>query len=578
MNTEYDVAVIGGGIIGAACAFECAHKGLRTILLEKSDFGSETSAGSFKIIHGGLRYLQHLDFSRVKESVREQYLLRKNVPHLVTPLPFLVPCYGFGKRGKAAMHIACSMYEFLSKGRNKNMPDSLVLPDHAVLSKEEVLSIAPELSFENLKGGVVFHDCQMRNPDRLTLAVVKSAEKAGAVVRNYTEVVKIISTETPEGRKIESLRVKKKGGMSEEIRVGHVINAMGPWAERVGDLFDESKKERISRKVRYSKGIQLIVPEIISTYALSVESKGSDHGASLRRGGRSFFLQPWRGRTLIGTTDTIYEDDPSTFSITNQEIQEFLLEVREAYPSKKLDPSFVSGAFGGLRAISNAADKAAASGIDRSGMVNTTRDEVIVDHATDSGWKGLPKVTNMVSVVGVKYTTFRNVAEEVVAVLEKKGIKGAKNTTSDIQLFGAPSLDAMEHFLENSIEKLVKAGAECTSTSTISNDLIYEYGTEIDELLNYTEQSISDKKKSFSEAFMSSRIRYAIEREYVQNLKDLVLRRFSEYSLGDCTDEFISLISREYAAESGLDSDSIDKQRKELYFEMGTFRKMAHEH
>jgi glycerol-3-phosphate dehydrogenase len=571
MNTEYDVAVIGGGIIGAACALECARRGLRTVLLEKSDFGSETSAGSFKIIHGGLRYLQHLDFSRVRESAREQYLLRKNAPHLVTPLPFLVPCYGSGKKGKTVMHIACSLYEFLSKGRNKDMPDSLVLPDHSVLSKEEVLAIAPALPCENLKGGVVFYDCQMRNPDRLTLAVVKSAEKAGADVRNYTEVSQIVSSQIPEGRKIESLRLKKKGGLTEEIRVRNVINAMGPWAERIGELFDGSKEEGISRKVRYSKGIQLILPEIFSTYALSVESKGSDRAASLRRGGRSFFLQPWRGRTLVGTTDTIYEDDPSAFSITNREIQEFLSEVRESYPSKKLDSSLVLGAFGGLRAISDEADKDAASGIDRNGMVNTTRDEVIVDHDKKFPWKGLDRIANLVSVVGVKYTTFRNVAEEVVSVLGKKGVHIAGTTTRDVQLAGAPSLDAMKYFLETSKKKLKEAGAE--KNNSFSNDLIYEYGTELDEIIHNTKKCMSDTKRPFNEAFMSSRIKYAIEKEYVHNLKDLVLRRFSEYSLGDCTDHYIDSISEHYGTVAGLDPDSLNHARKELYFEMGKFNK-----
>ena len=418
MAKEFDLIVMGAGIIGAACALEASCNGLNVLLLDKGDFGGETSSGSFKIVHGGLRYLQHLDFPRLKESYQEQRFIRKSAPHLVKPLPFLVPCYGYGMKGREALRSACSMYEFLSRTRNDGVSEELKLPDHKVLSKDEVLKIAPLLQKKGLRGGVVFYDCQMLNPDRLTLAVVQAAKRNGVVVKNYNEVVKITTRfGSQDSICIDEILVRDKISSFEYRVKSHAyVNAMGPYCNQIGRLFDESNLFSNIDMPIYSKGVQLVFPKIVDQYALSVQGKGIDTASTVSRGGRAFFMQPWRGHTLVGTTDTIFQGEPKDFKITLSEIKAFLAELSEAYPSDIFSPINVKYAFGGLRSIDPAIRKQIEDGTDRDGMVNTSRDEDIIDHSKVM-WAGLKKIENLVSVVGIKYTTFRSVGERVISKL-----------------------------------------------------------------------------------------------------------------------------------------------------------------
>lgn len=408
-NTEFDLIVVGGGINGAGIAWDAALRGLKVGLVEKSDFGGATSAGCFKIIHGGMRYLQHFDLPRLYESVREQQILRQIAPHLIMPFPFLVPCYDYGMKGREVMQLGMMLYELLTCSRNKGVRDSHKLPSHQVLSKEDVLRIAPYIEQRGLRAGVVYYDCQMNNCERFTFSVVASAEAAGAVVANYFEVLDLNLETFERGKKINSLIAQDQ--ISKErfvVKTKSVVSASGPWTENfTAKMLNRQADKRPAKKV-FSKGIQLVLPKLVDRYAVAVESRFQDAAARISRGGRSFFLQPWREHTLLGTSDSTVEVDPDNFLISEKEISKFLEDVKKAYPDPKLELKNVKHAFGGLRVV-DARALANAS----EGDATVSRDATVVDYAEEG-------IANFISVVGVKYTTFRALAEKVVDEMQKK--------------------------------------------------------------------------------------------------------------------------------------------------------------
>ena len=321
---SYDVVIIGAGINGAACALDAASRGYSTLLIDKNDYGSKTSAGCFKIVHGGLRYLQHLDFIRVFESLKEQKLLRKNASHLVKPIPFLIPTYKKFSKSKFFLGAGLFLYDLLNVFRNQDVGNAPKLPGFKFLSIEETLEIAPHIERKDLTGSVVYYDCQITNCERLTWTVIKTAKKHGAKCLNYAELV---SAKVVESR-IENLEVKDLVRNKKiNIKPKTVILASGPWNSKLRKIFGLQEKKQI-----YSKGVQFAVPKLVDDYALAVDSNSKDPEALISTGARKFFIQPWNGLSLVGTSDSIYEGSPDDFKITDQEVLGFLEEVRQAYP------------------------------------------------------------------------------------------------------------------------------------------------------------------------------------------------------------------------------------------------------
>jgi glycerol-3-phosphate dehydrogenase len=185
---ENDVLVIGGGITGAFIAWDAALRGLKVALVDKGDFGAATSAATSKLIHGGLRYLKTLEVGLVRESLQERRIMEIIAPHLVYPLPFVFPAYGWGKRGLPAAISAMVFYDTLSYDRKWINDDDKKIPGHEKFSAEEILEMEPILNPDELKGGVIYYDCQMYNSERLTLEPILSAVEYGAEVANYVQV------------------------------------------------------------------------------------------------------------------------------------------------------------------------------------------------------------------------------------------------------------------------------------------------------------------------------------------------------------------------------------------------------
>jgi glycerol-3-phosphate dehydrogenase len=372
----FDILIIGGGITGAGLALDAALRGLRVGLVEKRDFASGTSSRSTKLIHGGLRYLEHFDFALVHEGLRERAILTRNAPRLSQPFPFVIPIYENRRRNydrPLKMRLGLWLYDLLAGRRN--------FAPHRRLSQDEALRLAPQLDSRGLKGAFMYYDA-VTNDSRLVIEVIKAARGRGAEIANYTRVTGFIKNG---GGNIEGARLRDElSGLEIECRARIVINATGVWMEDTLRL-DGQAANGLSKRVRPAKGVHLTV----SAARLQVAAAWLIPSLT---GHRFYFVVPWEGRVNIGTTDTDYSGDKDHPRAEPEEIDEILDAINSYFPEARLEPSDVISSWAGLRPLitdPRASDTAAVS----------RKDEII---ESDDG---------LISIGGGKLTTYRLMAE-----------------------------------------------------------------------------------------------------------------------------------------------------------------------
>lgn len=370
---EHDVVVIGGGISGAAVAWDAAERGLRVALLEARDFGSGTSWNSLKTIHGGLRHLQRGDLASHRASTRERSALLRIAPKLVKPLPFLVPVYGHGALGREAFWAGLRIHDLLGRGRNHRLSRDLWIPRSRMLSPQEVLERVPGIEERGLSGGALWYDAQVESSERLVVAFLHEAWQHGAVLCNYVEAVGFLLA----GSRVRGLIARDvETGDTMEVAARMIVNATGPGMDRMLQMAGIHRAP-----VGLLRAINLMLGRPILR----------DAAIGSRRGGRYLFLVPWRDRTIVGT-DYMPMDGQGSSSTSGA--REFLAEASLAYPWAQIDEDAVVLVHQGL------VPRHAAGGV-------LTR-HLVLDHADKDGLSGL------LSVLAVKYTTARGVGEEVV--------------------------------------------------------------------------------------------------------------------------------------------------------------------
>ena len=389
---EFDVLVIGGGIHGAAAARAAAARGLRTALIEKDDFGAATSANSLKIVHGGLRYLQRADLAKVRDSVRARREIFRRFPHLVAPLPCVLPTRGRGLRSRPAMAAALLLNDLLSADRNLGVAPACRLPRGETISRAELQRRAPHLADERASGGALWHDGIALDTERLVLELVLDAADAGAAVANRVRAESFLRI----GNRIEGVRARDGlGGAALEIRARVTINAAGPW---LGEL----ERPLTAGGVRHAltKAINIVVGRpIFGDTAVGVEA---------RLGGRLFFFVPWRGGTMIGTLYLPHEGPAGACAVTAADLARMVGEINRIHPAARLTPDEVRFAHAGLLPL---APDPGLTGTEEARLLKRPR---VVDAARESGIEGL------VSVVGIKYTTGLTVGARAVELAARK--------------------------------------------------------------------------------------------------------------------------------------------------------------
>jgi glycerol-3-phosphate dehydrogenase len=399
----FDVLVVGGGITGAGVALDAATRGYSVALVERADYAIGTSSRSSKLVHGGLRYLQNFDLGLVREALLERQLNVALAPHLVRPLPLVVPAFD-GARPDRLTGIGLNMYDVMSTVRRRGRDDDYWSPArHRTIGGAEVIELLPALTGRGPTGGYLFYDCQTDDV-RLVLTVLAEAVRFGAVTANRVEVTGLLE----HGARAVDLET----GAELEIRAENVVNATGVWADRLRpeELHDEAEVPVI----RPSRGTHIIVPsETLPVVAGAIAPAG---------GGRTIFVLPWLGRTLIGTTDNDYEGDLERVRPSEDDV-EYLLDAVNAFFAASLTPRDIAGAYAGVRPLISTGDPRKSVDISRKAEL----------YETSSG---------MITITGGKLTTWRRMAKMTVdRIVEREG-RDAPCVTHQVPL-GMP-VDAAE--------------------------------------------------------------------------------------------------------------------------------------
>lgn len=479
-NFSFDAIIVGAGINGAGIARDAAMRGLKVLLLDKGDIASGTTSWSTRLIHGGLRYLEFGEFGLVRESLRERERLFHIAPHLVKPLPILIPIYQQSKRGRWTIRAGMIAYDILSFDKS--------LDHHHTLSREETLQRVPSLDPEGLRGSVVYYDAQVEYAERLAVENALSARDHGAIILTYAQVDQLIL----DGGAVGGVEFTDLlGGSTYTARAPVTVNVAGPWVDKIL----EGLGRPYERMIGGTKGSHVIVDVFPGAPkdALYVEAI-EDH--------RPYFVIPWNDKYLIGTTDSHYEGDLDYVEADEDEINYLIRETNRIIPTANLTRHSIIYTYSGVRPLPYQGVQA------ESGI---TRRHFIHDHA--------PELRGLISIVGGKLTTYRNLSEQTVDMLFKKLNRTAPQCmTAHVPLPGAAT-DNFSAFCES-------FKANCPLSGPVADRLLRIYGTRALEVVELIAEG-DDLKEPISHATgaIGAEVLMSFGREMAETLGDCLLRR-----------------------------------------------------
>ncbi|MDH3347006.1 MAG: glycerol-3-phosphate dehydrogenase/oxidase [Desulfobulbaceae bacterium] len=501
VKEKFDILVIGGGIHGATITREFAEAGYSVALVEKNDFCSGASANSLKVIHGGIRYLQHLNIKRMRESIRSRNRLLREFPHLVRRLPCLTPTYGHGMKGREVMAVALKINDLIGWDRNEGVEEAACIPSGFTLNQKDSLKIMPGIREEGLTGAALWYDVLAENTERLVLEFLHLAVEHGAVVANYMGV---------DGFDLEEDRiagVHLTDMITQEkitIQPRYIINASGAGVNKLAAMGGQKPVA-----LGWAKAVNLIVgKQLFGKYAVGLEGVRDfyDKDALIQKGKRLFFFVPWRGKTMIGTTYAYHKQDLNKVGVTSEDLDSFLTEVNGVYPDAKLTPADVDYVHCGLVPVMDQEPPIL-------GDVQLDKTTTVVDHGALQG------PINFFTVKGVKYTTAVEVASQVMQAVSPKLGRPQKTRTETVE--DSEMLSWSESGTDSKIIAHLKAkyGPCCKR-------IVMYMGAEGDEIICRDPLCVS------------SEILHGIREEAALHLEDIVFRRTDLASAG-CPDRAV---------------------------------------
>ncbi len=472
-DREWEVFIVGGGIFGAAVARDAALRGFKTALVERNDFASETSSRSTKLIHGGMRYLEQLHFGLVRECLTERTTLLTIAPHLVRPLPFLIPVFKGDRLPLPAVRFGTWLYSQMA-GKN-------ILRKREIYSTREAKEKYPFLKNVNIKGCARYFDAQMDDA-RLCLETILSAQAEGAQAANHVEVERIgMRSDSKFEITLRDPRTNIKG----KARAHSIVNTAGPWADRILSFLLPRHRPMLS----LSKGIHLVIKQKISNDAILLSSSDK----------RMVFVIPWRGGSLIGTTDTRHEGSLDGVRATNNEIQFLLDEIKKITPFLGIRRSDIITTFAGIRPLARAGGNT--SQVSRNHIIHEAPERFF-------------------SVVGGKYTTHRLIAEQVCDRLARAlHKKHAPCKTADLPLVGSFDLPSDESAFQVNMDI-------SGMNRVILENLIRTYGRRGRDLIWTANRNLNLQQTICTHHnIIKAQIVFAIEQELAKTLMDVAVRR-----------------------------------------------------
>ena len=544
---QFDILVIGGGITGACIAHDAALRGFSVALVERRDFGGFTSSASSKLLHGGIRYLPKGQVWKVRESGREQMIFQRLAPHLVSWKPFLIPTeQGLSlTKGALALKIAMKIYGLCHFGL-KDLLDNPARkpPQGAFLDIEAALAAAPQLrSVDRLSGAQVLFESHMHSTERMTLAFLKTAVSNGATIANYLEAEKYL---TAQGR-IEGVAVRDAlTGEQFSVRARLTINSTGPATQALNHSVPALQLRLQKELTGFARGVHMVTRQVHPEYALALTTPEKTEGF-VTRGGRHFFIIPWRGRSLIGTTNVPFKGTFDQVKVTQKDIDDFLIDINEALPDLHLTRQDVHYAYTGLYPL-------IVRNIEEDKYQGTGEYQLVDHQAKD-------EVAGLITALGAKFTTARNMAEKTMNLAAQK-ITGQKNsccTASTALLEGSiadlPSfIQEKQQQYKNRYKDLLPAGAV--------EHLIRYHGAEIDRVMALAaDQPELLQPLSPALATLAVEVLYAVQEEMAMHLEDVFFRRTGAGTIGQPDETALEHAASIMAAELGWTAQQKKKEK-----------------
>ncbi len=509
-STKFDLAIIGGGITGAFLALDAALRGMSVALVEKGDFGAATSSASSKLLHGGIRYLQQGKFHKVRESAFERAYFQSLAPHLTRYVPFIIPTYKGILKGKALLTSGMMTYEALCLGQNGSIKATgKKVPGWRFVSSDEIRNFVPGLQADGITGGVLFHESHMYSSERMTLAVLDTAARHGAVLANQMRAESFLV----EGKRISGIRARDLwGGTEIEVRASTVINAAGPWIPLLNSGAGQGHVTGVV--TGFSKGAHIVTRSLTNGHALALPTRKKNQGA-INRGGRHVFIIPWRDHSLIGTTYGPYKGNLDEVGPQESDVKDLVEDINSALGDEILKRGDVRYAFAGLYPLIE-------DHINPNIYQGTGKYQV-VDHQQKDGLEGL------VSVFGAKFITARRLAEKALDVIVRKSSNSyRKCQTRKISLAAGEISDPEAYRRDKTVQYASLVPAE------VVGHLITNYGTGIDRLLAMVQKNPKLKEcLSPQHGVLAAEVIHAVEFEMALHLEDVIFRRTGLGTLGN---------------------------------------------
>lgn len=541
-SNSFDLIVVGGGIYGACAAWEALLRGLSVALIEQADFGGATSSNMHRIAHGGFRYLQNADLKRMRESIRERKALIRIAPHLVHPLPFLIPTQNKGLERRSIMHLALKAYEVIAFDCNRDISDpSRRIPPGRIISREECLRLAPSLNPEGITGGAVWYDGKIENPDRLTLEFVRSGVESGVCAANYARVTELLHNK---GRVFGVRVVDRLTQDKFEVRGKMVLNSTGPWTDR---LLEPFRPLRSTRRVRLARSINIITSPLTNEghgVTANVPHRGIHDGVHdgccLR-----YFSVPWFGHAIVGSLDVLEETNPDRVLVKSHELEGLVDRANAAFPNAGLSYDDVSRVHVGLLPLADSGPK--------NDPYNAARHYTITDHHRTHGIHGL------LSVVGVKYTTARDVAQKTISlVLKQLDLPETPSRSANTPLHGG-HIENFPNLLQDAIARRPDGLSETTMRQLVRN-----YGSDYQSVTRHIKDDARLAEPVHAESgIIKAQVVHAARHEMAQKLVDVVCRRTELGIVRHPGHDALKICAEVMATEMGWTDDRIQRELDE---------------